>query len=210
TGLAAHATHFVTGFALLGIWILFKALDSKRLAAYFASGLCFGLSFLMKQPGLFFGIFGGLYLCLQEWPEPGKWRELGRKLATFSAGVAVPYALTCLMLWRAGVFSKFWFWTVSYARAYGAELSAREGLHQFANRMELQKEHIGGILFLLVLGMAAFLWERRLSANRLFVLGLLGFSFLAASVGLYYRGHYFIMVYPGVALLVGVGVSALA
>src|SRR5262245_52162994 len=69
-GLAAHATHFVTLFALLAIWTLFLALGSNRLLLYFASGLSFGLAFLMKQPGIFFGVFGGLYLCLREWPGP--------------------------------------------------------------------------------------------------------------------------------------------
>ena len=209
-GLAAHATHFVAVFALLGIWILFKALDGNRLTLFFASGFSFGLAFLMKQPGIFFGVFGALYLCLEQWPVADERSAFLRKLAAYSAGAIVPYALTCLILWRAGVFAKFWFWTVSYARAYGTELSVRDGLHQFANRMELQKEHIGGILLLIVFGMAAFLWERRLRAHAVFILGLLGFSFLATSVGFYFRGHYFILLYPAVSILAGVGVSALA
>lgn len=209
-GLAAHATHFVTLFALLGMFLLLKALGGNRSALYFASGLCFGSAFLMKQPGIFFGIFGGLYLCGRAWPTAAERLAFIRKLAGFSVGAILPYAVTCLILWRAGVFSKFWFWTVSYARAYGSELSLQEGLREFANRMVLQKEHIGGILFLIVFGMAAFLWKRKLRENALFTLGWLGFSFLAVSVGLYFRGHYFIMLYPAVAMLAGVGVSALA
>jgi CHASE2 domain-containing sensor protein len=112
-------------------------------------------------------------------------------------------------LWRAGVFQKFWFWTVSYARAYGSEMTLLQGLHHFANRMELQKEHLGAIWFLIVFGMAAFVWDRKLRQHALFVVGLLAFSFLAVSVGFYYRGHYFIMLYPVLALLTGVGLSSL-
>jgi hypothetical protein len=209
-GLAAHATHFVTLFALLAIWILFLALGSNRLLLYFASGLSFGLAFLMKQPGIFFGIFGGLYLCLREWPGPDQRRAFVGKLAAYSAGTIVPYALTSLILWRAGVFAKFWFWTVSYARAYGTEQAPFKGLQQFANRVELQKEHILFFFFLTVLGMISFLWNKKIKPHTLFVIGLLGFSFLSISVGLYFRGHYFIMLYPALALLTGVGLSALA
>jgi hypothetical protein len=39
-------------------------------------------------------------------------------------------------------------------------------------------------------------------------LGLLGFSFLAVSMGFYYRGHYFIVLYPALAMLAGVAVSS--
>jgi hypothetical protein len=69
-GLAGHATHFVTFFALAGILVLLKALDAaprpstlnSELSTLFASGLLFGLSFLMKQHGILFGLFGLLYL----------------------------------------------------------------------------------------------------------------------------------------------------
>ncbi len=209
-GLAAHATHFVTLFALLALLILFKALDSNRLILYFASGFCFGLAFLMKQPGILFGIFGGLYLCLRGWPGADERPAFIRKLVAYSAGAIVPYTLTCLILWRAGVFAKFWFWTVSYARAYGTEQAPFNGLQQLANRIELQKEHILFLFFLAVFGMASFLWNRKMRPHALFVIGFLGFSFLSISVGLYFRGHYFIMLYPVLGLLIGVGASALA
>jgi len=209
-GLAAHATHFVTLFALLAIYLLLKALATERLLLYFFSGLCFGLAFLMKQPGIFFAVFGGLYLCLEEWPSPEQCAAFLKKLASYSAGVILPYALTCLILWRAGVFAKFWFWTVSYARAYGSELGPREGLRQFANRMELQKEHILALWLLIVFGMAAFWWNREIAPRAKVVLALLACSFLAISVGFYYRGHYFIMAYPVLALMAGVGLSSLS
>ena len=209
-GLAAHATHFVALFALLGVYVLLRALGGNRLWIYFWSGVCFGLAFLMKQPGIFFGVFGGLCLCWHEWPGDGQYAPLIRKIGSFSLGAVLPYATTCLVLWRAGVFDKFWFWTVSYARAYGSEQSLSIGLHQLANRIELQKEHIGVFFFLAVLGMASFLWSRKARPHALFVIGLLAFSFFSISVGLYFRGHYFVMLYPVIGLLVGVGVSALA
>ena len=208
-GLAGHATHFVTLAALGAIYLLLKASGSDRLWLFFGSGICAGLALLMKQPGVFFGIFAGLYLCGSEWAKSEQWRPFARKLLCYSAGAILPYALTCVILLRAGVLQKFWFWTVSYARAYGSELTASQGLHQFANRMELQKEHVGAIWFLIVFGMTGFLWNRKIRQHALFVVGLLACSFLAISVGFYYRGHYFIMAYPVLAMLAGVGVSSL-
>jgi hypothetical protein len=88
-------------------------------------------------------------------------------LFCYSTGAILPYAFTCAILWRAGVFATFWFWTVSYAKAYGMEIkpfdgTKLDGLHQLANRMELQKEHFGIIWVLIVFGMAAFLWDKKL------------------------------------------------
>lgn len=206
-GLAGHATHFVAAAALVSIYLLLRGGGTERLWIFFWSGIFSGLALLMKQPGIFFGIFAGLYVIWREWPNTLSRRAFAEKVASFSAGAILPYALTCLLLLRAGVFRKFWFWTVSYARAYGSELSLWEGLHQFANRMELQKEHMALMWFLIVLGMAAFLWDRRLRARTIFMLGLLGFSFVAVSMGLYFRGHYFIMLYPALSLLCGAGVS---
>jgi hypothetical protein len=207
-GLAGHAMHFVTLAGLLSIYLLLKACGSEKYRMFLASGICSGLALLMKQPGFFLAVFAGLLLLWQERPT-GEFRSWPlKKLALFSAGALLPYLLTCLILLTQGVFQKFWFWTVSYARAYGSELGAREGLHQFANRMELQKEHLGAVWLFMVFGMAAFLWNRRLRVHSVFILGLLGFSFLAVSMGLYYRGHYFIALYPAWAILAGVGVSS--
>ena len=207
-GLAGHATHFVALAALACLYLLRRAIGTQHHWLYFLSGLCAGLALLMKQPGVFFGIFAAMYLCWAEWPKPSERTPFIKKLVAYSAGTILPYAVTCVILWRAGVFQKFWFWTVWYAREYGSESSASFGLHQFANRMELQKEHFGVILFFVVFGMAAFLWNQTLRPHAGFVLGLLASSFLAISAGLYYRGHYFIMMYPVIALLVGVGVSS--
>jgi len=214
-GLAGHATHFVTLAALLSLYFLLKACGTNRLWLYFWSGICAGLALLMKQPGLFFAMFAGLHIGWSEWPRETSKQVFLQKLVSFSTGAILPYAVTCVLLLKAGVFQKFWFWTVSYARAYGAEIkpfdgTRLDGLHQFANRMELQKEHFGWIWFLIVFGMAAFLWDQRKRPHAQFVAGLLAFSFLATGMGFYFRGHYFIMIYPVLAMLAGVGTSSLS
>src|SRR5207253_10426186 len=51
-------------------------------------------------------------------------------LLAFATGCLLPYALTCLILWRAGVFRQFVFWTISYASKYAAA-------NAMANRSDL-------------------------------------------------------------------------
>jgi hypothetical protein len=45
----------------------------------------------------------------------------------FSAGLALPLLATCLILWAAGVFPQFVFWTISYARQYASFVPAAYG-----------------------------------------------------------------------------------
>jgi hypothetical protein len=155
-GLAGHATHFIVLAALSGTWVLLGALERpppSRLPPWVlisASGLLFGLAFLMKQHGIFFGLFGAVYLAWVrgcDWlaasrvrsQQPGvrSLRErtgydlkgpaslaglgrLLRDLGWFALGWVLPYVLTCLLLWGAGVLPQFVFWTITYAAAYAS------------------------------------------------------------------------------------------
>jgi hypothetical protein len=208
-GLAGHTEHFVVLPAVGGLLFLLKAVEQQRKSLFFWSGLLMGLCFLMKQPGIMFAIFGGLYLLLCEQDRAG-WKGLLARLGAYSAGVALPFLLTCLVLFKAGVFPKFWFWTFSYARLYASTVSLRDGILLFANSLAWIAQPF---LFLLLGSMAGFaaLWGDRAARTHLrFVDGLFLFSFLALSAGLYYRGHYFIVVWPVVALLLGAAVSVTA
>ena len=117
-GTQAHATHFVVLAALAGLLLLWRYLESPRPWMLWSSGLLFGLAYLMKQHGIFFGLFGAAYLVAE-----GRWK----KVPLFLAGASAPFGLTCLLLWRAGVFGRFWFWTFTYARHYGSENSLADG-----------------------------------------------------------------------------------
>ena len=105
-GLFGHATHFVVFPAVGGLLVLLDAIDHKRVWLFFVSGLLLGLPFLMKQPGIFFAIFAALYLLWKEWTRPVQLKTLSSRLGLFALGVVIPYGLTCLILWRAGVFGK--------------------------------------------------------------------------------------------------------
>lgn len=207
-GFAGHATHFVVLFAIAGILVLLKAIHKSRLGLFFLSGVLLGLSFLMKQPGFLFVIFGGLYMLAKRPNRHTDWQSLLRRLGMFSAGAAIPFAITCLFLWRAGVFSTFWFWTVSYASQYASNSGLAEGAHLFAAVFPAIVGSSMWIWLIAALGISAIFWDNATRSRALFLIGFLVFSFLAVCPGLLFREHYFILVLPAISLLAGVGVSA--
>jgi len=211
-GLAAHATNFVMLPALGGTLLILKVYDSKRSAVgrLFASGLLFGLAVLMKQSGAFFVVFATIYLIFKELQRGGKRTGLFPPILVFTAGVILPFGVTCLLLWRAGVFTQFWFWTIDYARQYGSIVPLEWAPEIF---FRSTKDVIGvswALWILAGVGAVAGLWDQRTRANAMFLLGFLFFSALALCPGFYFRYHYFILVLPAVSLLVGAAISKLS
>jgi Dolichyl-phosphate-mannose-protein mannosyltransferase len=204
-GFEAHATHFVVLPALAGILVLLQALESRRPWRLFSSGLLCGLSVLMKQHGAFFALFCGCYLIAKEWKLRTGLREICRDATIFSAGVVLPYAITCLLLYRAGVFSEFWFWTVSYANEY-SKMGLRRGLAEFLDSFNSVNDPVVPMWILAGFGMTALWWAGDARRHRGFLLSLFGFSFLALCPGAYFREHYFILLLPVVAILIAVAI----
>jgi hypothetical protein len=235
-GLAGHATHYVVLPAVGGILLLLRAVEARALKFHFAAGILFGLAFVMKQHGVFFGLFGGIYLIWVRWggqwaggrgtgrkprwrPAAGSnlrkeettgldWSGLTKELTLFSSGCVLPYLLVCLWLWGAGVFPQFWFWTVTYGSKYAGALP----LVKAADMTSYALRAIVGpnlVVWLLPwVGMLMMWWDERLDINRRFLLSaLLLFSLVAISVGFYFRQHYFILLLPVLSLLIAVGVS---
>jgi Dolichyl-phosphate-mannose-protein mannosyltransferase len=214
-GLAAHATNFVVLPVLGGILLLLKekrvtareSSQQKELVRLFTSGLLFGIGALMKQPGLLFIPFGAIYIT---------WNDLNRRLSLnrmllriliFVAGAVVPFGVTSLILWRAGVLDKFWFWTIDYARQYGSLVPLSQAPQIFlrsANEVVLT----GWPIWILAgIGALTAVWDRQMRASILFLVGLLLFSALAVCPGFFFRTHYFILVLPAVSLVAGAAIS---
>ena len=207
-GMAGHATHFVLLPAVAGLLALLRALERNEKTTLFLSGFLFGLAFLMKQHGVFFGLFGGLYLIGFDWKTlPASWKRVAVRGALYSAGAILPFGLLCLWLVCAGVFDTFWFWTVSYGRQYVSQVplavAAKLFPASFAGVLQ------SGPLLWLLAGAGIILLTLRWKAYRyrFFLTGLLLFSFLAICPGFYFREHYFILLLPVISLWVGLAVS---
>ncbi|HTA29753.1 MAG TPA: glycosyltransferase family 39 protein, partial [Candidatus Cybelea sp.] len=208
-GLEGHATHLVVLAALGGLLLLLKARTSGSLWTFGSSGLAFGLSFLCKQPGLFFGLFG-LVILLRDALSASS--ERGRRLwraAIFGAGLALPFLLTCLLMAWAGTFDRFWFWTVVYARTHAGLLGWQEGL---ADLIDFNRKSgpVRWSLITAAIGLLCLVRDRERSEARLILGWLLVFSLVAFTASFYFSRHYFIMMLPVVCLLTAVAVRRAA
>ncbi|PYL29889.1 MAG: hypothetical protein DMF39_06415 [Verrucomicrobia bacterium] len=206
-GLAAHASHFVMLPVLGGTLVLLNESNSRNFERLFVSGLLFGTGLLMKQPAVFFILFGALYLLSNDLRRKCGWKRIVLRNLTFDLGAIVPFGVACLFLWRAGVFDKFWFWTISYAWQYGTLVPLQVGAKLFS---ETTSEVLGstwGVWTLAGLGVIGGLWDKRSRVNAVFLVGFLAFSLAAFSAGFYFREHYYIFVLPAVSLFAGVAMT---
>jgi 4-amino-4-deoxy-L-arabinose transferase-like glycosyltransferase len=203
-GTQAHATHFVVAAAIGGTVLLLRATDTGRLRTLFWSGLLYGVAVLMKQHGILFAGFAVLVLLRNRQPGP---ISIWRKLIWFGAGLALPLLLTGVALWMTGVFDKFWFWTIRYAREYTGEVSISEGLTIFKNTFPRVVGRDLALWIAAAVGLVLVWWKKRHRRAAVFATVFLVVSFLAVCPGFYFRQHYFVLMLPAVALLAGAAVS---
>jgi hypothetical protein len=209
-GLAAHATHFVVLPVLGGMLLLLSQSERYATARLFASGLNFGVGFLMKQPAVFFVLFAVIYmLCWQICRRLPLRKILARQVA-FAAGAIFPLALTCALLWSAGVFDKFWFWAINYAREYASLIALSQSGQVFSDALGLVIGSAWPLWGFAAIGLVYGFCAARSRDATLAVFGLLVFSGLALCSGFYFRLHYFVLVLPVISLLVGLAMSNLA
>lgn len=203
-GTMAHATHFAVLFALAGLVLLLRAIDRDRDAGFFFSGLSFGTAVLMKQHGVFFGVAGGVGILATAW---NRWRLAARRMGLFAAGSVAPLALTCAVMSAFGVFDKFWFWTVQYARAYASEVPLSEAWDGLVEVVPPMVHPNAGVWLMAGAGLV-LIWLRRDRVRVAWPLSVfLVFSAVAVCPGFYFRDHYFIQLLPAVALLAGAAVD---
>jgi 4-amino-4-deoxy-L-arabinose transferase-like glycosyltransferase len=204
-GLAAHATHFVVVAALAGL----RGEDSGKPVLFFGSGVLFGIACLMKQPGAMFGLFGFCLLAARGAREREQWRRHCRRIGLYSVGVAAPLVLTAAILWQAGVFQRFWFWTVVYAGRHSTVTSWSNAwglLSEFLRALFLTQD--GLIWIIALLGLAAFGLVKGERRKKLWMTGLLACSIAAVSLSNFFSAHYFVMLLPALCMLAGQAVSA--
>lgn len=231
-GFSANAEHFVVLPALLGILFLIRAVSPSptngqetngwkrflhqfgegKWGSFFLSGLFLGISYTMKQHGMFFIAFSGIYF-FYKWikSKPLDWKYFFVNGFVFALGVFLPLGIICLIFLNLGLFEKFWWWTWYYPREYVSLVSWEDGLVNFKrtfNPAQGEGTGIWDIFWLLVLlagaGIIGLIKER--NWNQLFfTIGLFIFSFIAVSAGFSFYPHYFLHIAPAAGLLCASG-----
>jgi Dolichyl-phosphate-mannose-protein mannosyltransferase len=217
-GLAAHATNFVMLPVLGGMLLLFN--NQRRTASQatqlnpsvqlFVSGLLFGIGALMKQPALLFVLFGAIYIVWTDTQRRLPFKVILVRTSMFGTGAVVPIAITCLVLWRAGVIGKFWFWTINYAWQYGSLVPFSQVPQIFFQSATEIVETGWPVWILAGIGALVGCCDQRMRASTLFLISFLFFSAVALCAGFYFRTHYFILILPAISLLAGAAISKLS
>ncbi len=207
-GFQAHATHFVVFFAVAGIVLLLDGLRRNSAWILLTAGLLFGLGILMKQHGIFFLAFAVFYILMREHRMPAPERSVLKKIAALALGAALPLALTFFLVLRFGDFGKFWFWTFKYAHAYTATQTWSYARHIFSAKARSLTHSLELMWIMSFVGLTSFFWDAASRTKADFLLSLTLFSCLAVCPGFLFRGHYFVLMLPAVALLIGLAVSS--
>ena len=209
-GLYAHATHFVALFVVAAM-LLVTASEPPSLPAsedragrpggsearrLVAAGALLALAVLMKQPAFVFVIFALIYVALRS-------KSRVRDLAMVCAGGIAVAVLTVIALAAAGVLPRFLFWTIQYAREYATSVPFDKTVFtRLATNLGPIIKFAPLLWLLAIVGLWFVPRERRF-----FAIGFLVAGFLAAVPGFYFRGHYFIVMFPALALLAGAAVQ---
>ena len=209
-GLWANCEHFILPFALFGVFLFCIALEKNSASLYGVSGLLFGLALLVKQHGVFFGIFALTYLILRSFGGRHLKQENSlRNIFLFVACMVIPFILVCTYLYYSGVFDKFIFWTFTYATKYVTQVPLEDAwMNFFSSFHPIIKSTL--LLWLLsIFGLLSLVVDPQLKDHRLFVISFFAFSFLSVCPGLIFRLHYFVLLLPAVSLMMGLGAESL-
>ncbi|MFZ1751074.1 MAG: glycosyltransferase family 39 protein, partial [Saprospiraceae bacterium] len=204
-GFALHATHFVSLFALLGAWMMLKAIRSEKSSLYFWSGGLLSLSFLMKQPGIVFPVFGVIYVLLHHFYFTKEAHiDRFKFLAWMTLGLIAPVVLILLWIFICVSFDQFWFWTYTYLKEYGTSVKWSTGKGYLIDTFGLITSGTALIWISAGLGLIFCIFKSDLPKEfKIFLWLFFGFSALTVVPGFYFRAHYFITVLPSIALLCG-------
>jgi len=203
-GFAAHATAFVAVFAAAGLYVLVRARESGRGALFFGSGLCFGLAFLMKQPGVFFALLAVVLLATDHLlTKPRLVGTFARQALLLTAGAALPFLLTVAYYTAIGDFSRFWFWTVQLAGQFTGQVGLGPGIHNLRNRTIDVMTGFEILWILALFGFVACLLGRASGKDRYLYPTFALASMLSVVPGLFFTNHYYVSLLPAIALLVG-------
>ena len=204
-GLFSHGEAFTMLFICSGLYILLLAIDTKKRSLFIWSGLCFGLGLLVKQSVFVFFGFPAVYLLLIFFKNFYQRRDFWFKvLLFFTLGYFIPLAIFMTFCIINGSLKHFLFWTFIMPTEMTPSISILRITDHF-RILSVRIFESSSVLFLAsVIGFLSPLWDKtsRSSTNIIILFWL--FSFFTMCVSFYLRAHYFIYLFPSIALFIGI------
>jgi hypothetical protein len=203
-GTAALAEHFVSFFALLGLWLLEIGLDKKQRRFVAGAGVAMGLAFTMKQPAIYFGALGLALIGRAAWgAQKARHGDFLRDVAAYGIGAALPLLVIIGYAAAHGELGLLVKWKYTYPRVYGGLLTWKQSMEELRFAGSDIRQHFGYVYALAGIGMVALGFSRPSRRMVFPMFGLLVASLLAVAMGRYFRNHYFLMLLPWVVMQAG-------
>ena len=208
SGFAAQAEHLVVFWALAGIYFTLRGIKSGSWYEYLAAGFFLGMSFLIKQSGVFFALGAGLFMVFNH-IKPLDVKSILRSGLLLIAGFAIAVALFLGLIALQGGWNDMIFWIVDYPKIYITALSFEFGMQLLEGTLDaVTRDHMG--LWYLGLIALPLIWFTDLALYKKAGVSLLLFlAFFSTAPGLRFYGHYFLQMMPAVALLISAFVYAI-
>ena len=194
-GELAKAEHFLVAFLVPSIYFLYRGSEKKSMAYLVISGAAASLACLMKQHAFLFILAGGIWLIYEHR------RSAIKYLFAYGIGVAIPAFITIFYLWHAGVWDRFYYLTIIYAKAYVGLAHWAQGAINVYRFMSVYFELTPVLCLCSFIAVAGLFVRGGNLKTRLFLGLLLVMSVWAVAQGLYFRRHYFLILTPVLTLL---------
>jgi hypothetical protein len=235
-GSSAQAEQFVLLPVVLAWWLAVRAGDAGNLTNQTAAaiqraawryyvqlvlaGVLLGIAITIKQHAVFLALATAVYVGAAQWRSactPGdNAGTAGRRVArlvlalvALAVGAAIPVALMFVAVVVAGVWEKFWFWTVVVAGNYAADTPWSEGASRLLDKGGQIVKQAPLLCALVLCGFSAMWWNESARRRRGFVCITVLAAIVAICPGLHFRQHYFVLLLPALALLAALGGAAL-
>ncbi len=205
-GNAAHATQFVTCFALGGLLLLDLGTARGGWGWLFGSGLLLGLAMMMKQhAALLLPMAWGLAWYRRR-DERQAWLRTGMPLL---AGLALPCLVLLGLVLLQGVWPIFWRWTIVYAHGATGTIGPGQAWSALASAATSLNAYFWPVWCLAGVGLLSLYRPLPRAGARCFLVLFTAAALASAMPGFYFRPHYFVPFLAAIALLAGSGTDAL-
>jgi len=204
SGFTRQSEHILIFFATAAILSTLKALDTNKLIWFILAGMMACLSLLVKTNGVFYIVMLGLSMVIYyALVKPIDWKKLLLNVGTYSVAVFATFGLMCLIMAAQGAFGEMWYFAVEFPRTYVSAVPFDVGmgfLKQFGGKV------LNGYLpfwIIAVSGIFLLFFTKENLHKKIWMPVWAVLAFLTVTPGLRFYGHYWLMLMPVVAVLVG-------
>jgi hypothetical protein len=204
SGFTIQSEHGVAFFISLGL--LFYALFTKKNKWYlcFFMGVAFGCSLMIKTNGVFLVFWGGLILILDFFFDKKRsFKELFSQIGIYSGGVFLFVTILFLVIFLKGSFKEMMYWAYYFPKEYVGKISLEMGEQMFKYNLNVITQNYMFFWVHSLLAIVVCLIKPVSNKMKAFTITLLIFSFLTIVPGLYFYGHYWIQILPGLSVAAG-------